>query len=69
MYRVLLKKEFGGNEDCLTDRLFKEDLFKSPLRYHSMKNAKKDIKDFIEETNEIEGNNYSYEDFEIIVGG
>ena len=63
MYKVLLKTEFGGREDCFAEW---NGTNPKPVRYHSVRNAKRDIQDFIEEANEIEGNNYSYEDFEIM---
>ena len=63
MYKVLLKTEFGIYEDSFTEW---DGTNPRPVRYHSIKEAKEDIKDFIEEANEIEGNNYSNEDFEIL---
>ena len=63
MYKVLLKTEFGIYEDSFTEW---DGTNPRPVRYYSIEEAKEDIKDFIEEANEIEGNNYSNEDFEII---
>ena len=62
MYKVLLKTEFGIYEDSFTEW---DGTNPRPVRYHSIEEAKQDIKDFIEEANKIDGNDYSSENFYI----
>ncbi len=62
MYKVLLTTEFGIFEDCFTEWTGDNP---KPVRYHSIKEATEDIKDFIEEANKIEGNDYSSDNFSI----